>query len=173
MTAKESLVTKRTTDSPYLRDSRRLSDVLAAIQAMGSYKFYKLDFARWADRITGDSTKGDYWRTLFEQHPEFFRLDSTKEQASLIWRRQYPKLFHVDRECKITRDEFIALSAPEKARVSRVALSADDIHSLMQAAIDLHSRAIEQQRERRWWIPLIASAAGGLVGALVGAAFGS
>jgi hypothetical protein len=30
---------------------------------------------------------------------------------------------------------------------------------------------MEQQRERRWWIPLIASAVGGLFGAIAGAAF--
>jgi hypothetical protein len=138
---------------------------------MGSYKFYKLDFAAWADRISGDSTKAEYWRKVLEEHPEFFRLDTAKEKASLIWRRQYPKLFHVDQERKLTRQEFDDLPATEKARVSRVALAAGDIQSLMQAAIDLHSRAIEHQRERRWWIPLLASATGGLIGALVGAAF--
>ena len=30
--------------SPYLVDDHRLADVIAAIQAMGTYKYYKLDF---------------------------------------------------------------------------------------------------------------------------------
>jgi hypothetical protein len=32
-------------ESPYLPNSGRLADVIAAIQAMGTYKFYKLTFA--------------------------------------------------------------------------------------------------------------------------------
>ena len=40
--------------SPYLRDPNRLGDVIAAIQAMSTYKFYKLSFAGWADRMSAD-----------------------------------------------------------------------------------------------------------------------
>ena len=39
--------------SPYLKDENRLGDVIAAIQAMATYKFYKLTHERWADRISG------------------------------------------------------------------------------------------------------------------------
>ena len=157
-------------DSPYVLDANRLADVLAAIQAMGSYTFYKLSFDEWADRIAADPGNAPHWRKVFEEHPEFFRLDTERNKASLIWRRQHPKLFHVDQERKLSKDEFMELTSEQKARVSRVALNASDIQALMQAAIDLHSRAIEHQRERRWWIPLIASAVGGLLGALVGVA---
>lgn len=159
--------------TPYVRDAHRLADVLAAIQAMGSYKFYKLTFDRWADRISGDVGKAAHWQRVFEEHPEFFRLDSERKRASLIWRRQHPKLFHVDQERKLSKDEFEQLEQAEKSRVSRIALGAGEIQALMQAAIDLHSRAIEHQRERRWWLPLIASAIGGLLGALVGVGFSS
>jgi len=43
--------------SPYLNDTGRLADVIAAIQAMGTYKFYKLDFEGWADRITANKNQ--------------------------------------------------------------------------------------------------------------------
>ena len=43
-------------NSPYLQD-KRLANVMAAIQVMATYKFYKLDFKGWADRISGDDTK--------------------------------------------------------------------------------------------------------------------
>jgi hypothetical protein len=79
--------------SPYLSDPSRLADVIAAIQAMGTYKFYKLDFKGWADRISADESRGEYWKKIFEQHPEFFRLDGKREKASQIWRRQYPRRF--------------------------------------------------------------------------------
>ena len=76
--------------SPYLANADRLADVIAAIQVMGAYRFYKLNFKGWADRISADETKADYWRNIFMEHPEFFRLDTKKEKASLVWRRQYP-----------------------------------------------------------------------------------
>lgn len=158
--------------SPYLAHPSRLGDVLAAIQSLGTYKFYKLDFAGWADRISGDASLAEHWKIVFEQHPEFFRIDSTKTRASLVWRRQYPKLFHVDEERKLTKSEFEALSPVKKQRVSRIALGAGDIQSLLKTAIDLHSRAVEQQRERRWWLPLVTAGAA-LVGGLVGAALRS
>lgn len=37
--------------SPYVRVPNRLTDVLAAIQAMGTYKFHMLTFETWAERI--------------------------------------------------------------------------------------------------------------------------
>lgn len=72
---------ERSTDSPYVWCANRLADVLAAIQAMGSYKYYKLPFDQRADRISGDSSAADRWRTVFEEHPEFFRLDSEADEG--------------------------------------------------------------------------------------------
>jgi len=57
--------------------------VIAAIQVMATYKFYKLDFSGWAGRIKGDENNGDYWKRIFEEHPEFFRLDKNREKGSL------------------------------------------------------------------------------------------
>ena len=88
--------------SPYLKTDHRLADVIAALQAVATYKFYKLDFAQWADRITGDQRLGEYWKAVFVEHPEFFRLDSKKEKASLIIRRQHPKRYHVDTQTVLT-----------------------------------------------------------------------
>lgn len=154
-------------ESPYLRDPYRLADVISAIQAMGTYKFYKLTFAGWSDRISGDESRADHWRRVFEEHPEFFRLDGARERASLVWRRQYPKRFHVDEERKLTVEEYDALPEPTKARVSRNPLTPDDIQALISTAIHLHARALEQHKEKRWWLPL-ASAGGALAGAIIG-----
>jgi hypothetical protein len=143
--------------SPYLEDPNRLADVIAAIQAMSTYKFYKLPFNRWADRISGDESKGNYWRRVFEDHAEFFRLDSAREKASLVWRRQYPKLFHVDRGKRLSLDEYDALTETEKTRVSRDPLTPADIKTLVDTAINLHTRAIERERESRWWVSLLST----------------
>ena len=153
--------------SPYLNDPNRLADVISAIQVMSTYKFYKLPFDGWADRISADSSRGEYWQRIFEQHPEFFRLDGQRQKASLVWRRQYPKRFQVDEERILTKEEYDELDEPATQRVSRVRLTPADIKALVDTAINLHARALEEQKEKRWWIPL-ASAAGGLLGGLLG-----
>jgi hypothetical protein len=157
--------------SPYLSDPNRLADVIAAIQVMSTYKFYKLPFDGWADRINADPSRATYWQNIFEQHPEFFRLDGQREKASLVWRRQYPRRFQVDDERVLTRDEYQSLDDKAKEHVSRVRLTPADIKTLVDTAINLHARALEEQKERRWWLPL-ASVIGGLVGGVLGALIG-
>lgn len=153
-------------NSPYLNEPARLAEVISAIQVMGTYKFYKLDFSGWADRISGDANQAEHWKKVFEEHPEFFRLDAGRGRASLVWRRTYPKLYAVDREEKISRDQFFQLSDEQKARISRSPLTNSDISTLISAAIQLHSRALEQQQDKRWWI----SGVMGLLGVIIGAA---
>ena len=157
-------------DSPYLKGATRLGDVIAAIQAMAVYKFYKLSFEEWADRISADKAQADRWRTVFLEHPEFFRLDGAREKASLVWRRQFPRRYDVDAERVLTLAEYDSLPAERSARVSRIPLSSGDIKALVDTAVNLHSRALEHQKDKRWWVAL-ASAGGGLIGALVGKLF--
>jgi hypothetical protein len=126
-------------------------------------------FEGWADRITANKNQALYWKNVFEQHAEFFRLDGAREKASLVWHRQYPKRFHVDLEKRLSVEEFQALSEDQKGRVSRDPLTPDDIKALVDTAISLHSRALESEHARRWWIPLASSAIGGLLGAILGA----
>lgn len=154
--------------SPYLAQENRLADVIAAIQAMGSYKKYKLPFSEWADRIAGDELKAGYWQRVFTEHPEFFRLDGKREQASLVWRRQFRKRFHTETEKIITRDEFYAMDDEGKAKVSRNPLSPEDIAVLINTAIELHARELQHQQDKRWLITLVVSGIGGLVGAIIG-----
>jgi hypothetical protein len=56
-------------ESPYLADSGRLADVIAAIQALGTYKFYKLSFEGWADRITANKNQALYLKKRFRTAP--------------------------------------------------------------------------------------------------------
>ncbi|OGB00030.1 MAG: N-carbamoyl-L-amino acid amidohydrolase [Burkholderiales bacterium RIFCSPHIGHO2_12_FULL_69_20] len=158
-------------ESPYLRDATRLGDVIAAIQAMAVYKFYKLTFEEWADRISADKAQADKWKALFLEHPEFFRLDGAREKASLVWRRQFPRRYDVDAERILSMEEYEALSFEKNARVSRTPLSSSDIKALVDTAINLHSRALEQHKDKRWWVAL-ASAGGALFGSIVGKLLG-
>jgi hypothetical protein len=153
--------------SAYLNSQSRLADVIAAIQAMATYKFYKLDFAGWADRITGDPGAADYWEAVFRQHPEFFRLDSGSVRASLVWRRQHQKRFSVDEMRILSREEFYALDDAAKGRVSRTPLTSDEIGTLIKTAVDLHARALARLQDARWWIPLLAGLLGMVIGSLL------
>jgi hypothetical protein len=89
------------TNSPYLSDLNRLADVIASIQVMGTYKFYKLDFKVWADRISGQSSNATTGESFLRSTQSFFRLDSGKMNASLVWRRTHQKLYDVDKEKKL------------------------------------------------------------------------
>ena len=77
----------------YLQNEQRLADVIAAIQAMASNEYYERRSEKWAGIISGDEQKGDYWRTVFEEHQEFFRFsqrgagENRKRYYSLIARR--------------------------------------------------------------------------------------
>lgn len=101
--------------SPYLNDDQRLADVIAAIQVLGTYKFYKLDFVGWSKGITGSAGNSSYWKIIFEQHPEFFRLNNDQTKVSLVWRRSYQRNFHVDREVILTRQECEELPQNERS----------------------------------------------------------
>jgi len=159
--------------SPYLNAPNRLADVIAAIQVMATYKFYKLDFAQWADRIEAKTDRADYWRKVIKEHPEFFRTDSKDEKASLVWRRQHQKRFDVDTESKITKEDFLARSDVSKARVSRSRLTSEELKTLIDAAIKLHSAAFEQKKYRSWWVTPAMSFAGAIIGVILTALLGT
>lgn len=131
---------------------------------MGTYKFYKLSISKWAERTSGQRNDCEYWENIFKQHPEFFLLEG-EERASLVWRRTNQKLYDVDAERQLSKEEYAQLKEGQQSRISRKPLSPDDIGTLINTAIELHSRATEQERERRWWVPVAI----GLVGVLVGA----
>ena len=158
----------KSTKSPYLSEPTRLADVIAAIQAMGTYKFYKLDFDGWSKRISGNSSKSDHWEKIVNEHPEFFRLNTEKDKASLVWRRNYQRSFHVDKNVELTREECNQLPADElDQRVSRVPLSSSDISVLVNTAISLHSRELEEKKASRWWVMPTVAVIGGVAGAII------
>ncbi|MBC8285836.1 MAG: N-carbamoyl-L-amino acid amidohydrolase [Nitrospinae bacterium] len=146
----------------YTANENRLADVIAAIQVMSVYKFYKLDFSHWATRISGQKDKDIYWKNIFMQHPEFFRLSEDKCKASLVWRRTRPRRYDVDQEKVISNEDYENLS--DKARISRSPLDNSDISTLINAAIHLHSEEIANKKDARWWVSGII----GVIGAITG-----
>ena len=138
--------------NPYLKD-HRLADVIAAITTLGTYKFYKLDFAGWAMRISGTAKDARHWQSVFKEHPEFFRVNTGDDKASLVWRRQFPRNFNVDDIKETVPDDEIDGTAED--RISRQRLDAEQITALIDVAVKLHDRALEQKKAGYWWIPVL------------------
>jgi len=153
--------------SPYLKENDRLSKVIAAIQVMGKYKYYQLNFEKWAYRITGKKNQEKIWEKIFKEHPEFFRVSAKEKRASLAWRRTYPKRYNVDTEQKISHAEFKSLTDEQKKRISREILTNEDIRTLINTAIDLHASALKKSQDERWWIHLALPFAGAILGAFI------
>jgi len=151
--------------NPYLKNNR-LADVIAGITALGTYKFYKLGFEGWADRISGSKAKAEYWKTVFKEHPEFFRISAEGDKASLVWRRQFPKTYHVDQKKDLPLPEG-AKSHDDNERISRRPLEPSEITALISIATNLHDRALEQHKAGKWWIPILTAILA-LIGGLIG-----
>ena len=154
--------------NPYTNNPTRLTDVIAAIQAMGNYKFYNLSFSKWAHRICGDKEQGMYWKEIFEQHPEFFRLNKDQDKASLVWRRNYTRRYDVDEEETIGKEEYGELTKEQKKRISRNPLPDSGVSTLISAAIDIHSRELDRKKASRWWVPVLVTLISVITGAIIG-----
>jgi hypothetical protein len=112
--------------------------------------------------------RAGHWQRVFEEHPEFFRLDGERKRASLVWRRQYPKRFNVDTLSEISKEQYDGVDGTEKAQISRVPLLASDIKTLIDTAINLHSRALEAEKHQHWYKPAALQVLAALVGAVIG-----
>jgi hypothetical protein len=154
-------------ESPYLKHNR-IADVLAALQVMALNSPYRMSCKDWAFKISGDEEKSKYWRAIFDEHPEFFRKSTLSDDSyALIWRRALPRRYDRATKQLITDAEYDALSAQEKAKITRPAVPESQIKTLMDMAVDLHSRAVEANRDWRWWIAPALSFGGSFVGALI------
>lgn len=80
----------------------------------------------------------------------------------------FPNANDVDTGKVLTVEEYDALTDAQRLRISRVPLTSADIKALVDTAVNLHSRALEHQRDKRWWTAL-AGGVGGLLGSVLGA----
>ena len=158
--------------SPYLATDGRLSDVIAALQALGSYDWATRKVERWREGL-GEPISAVNWSEIFKQHPEFFRLNNGL--ATLRWRHAYDRIYAPGAKPKreLSDEELAGMSQAQKdEQLTRKPLSAEQIQALVATAVDLHSRAIAHQEEGRWWVAhatQVAIAFAGLLGVLLGA----
>lgn len=158
--------------SPYLKP-HRLADVIAAIQFMSLHIHSSQPCEQWAHYISGDAKRADHWRMVFNEHPEFFRRSPDfRDHYALIWRRALPRLYHRKLDRPLTKPEFDSLPPEDQRDVSRLRVPDGEIKTLVDIAIELHSKAREQHVDWRWWVPTAASFAGALLAVLLGQALG-
>jgi hypothetical protein len=120
-------------DNPYLKEGR-LADVIAAITALGNYRYYKLSFEKCAEQISNKPDDAQRWGALFAEHPEFFRINPVDQKASLVWRRQHPKRYDPRRAIEVTREEYDALEPARRDRLSRRPLEPSEDCNQMQSS---------------------------------------
>jgi len=154
--------------SPYLSNSSRLADVLAAIQVMGSYPWATRQEARWQEKL-GAPLSADSWTVLFREHPEFFRIND-EDGITLRWRHGYDKTFRPSELRELSSTELDGLSPEQRKELTRKPLTEGQIETLLKTAIELHTRAVAYAQERRWLTPLLFALLGVVLGAILQAA---
>lgn len=167
--------------SPYLKNSNRLEDVIAAIQVLGAYEkrtSRKLKF--WISLLGNDEK---HWEKVFRDHPEFFRVNDRSQHnevideddanenreiwVSLRWRVAYLGIYDYNKNRELTEDELSNLSDEQKKKLTRKPLSSEQIQSLIATAIELNEKAISDDSRRKWWKPLLTGVFV-IFGALIG-----
>jgi hypothetical protein len=169
---------------PYLEPGR-LPDLIAAIQVMATAGWGSLPIGRWVAELEGAEevalgkraqapTEGaDYkkWEEIFEQHREFFKIYTLEgdKRVALRWRFAQPvdydprtgKVLSVEELQDITvRDEKFY------AQFTRKPLAPEQVDVLIKTAVELHSRVIAAQQDRRWLWPIVVSLAVAAIGLL-------
>ena len=151
--------------SAYLKHQSRLSDVVAAIQILGTYKFASRKIEEWEKALGRTPASAITWLEVFREHPEFFRIND--EWISLVWRRASEKTFDTRTGQELTKEQLDRLTTDEQRKVTRAPLTTDQVTALIEVAIKLQGQAIARRSELRWWVPLLIGAIGVAIGALL------
>lgn len=154
-------------ESVYLANQHRLTDLIAAIQAMGSYRYSSRTVDKW-EQILKKPKSSESWVTIFREHPEFFRASwRDKGEHQLVLRRAQDKVYDTNTGALITVAQYFALSEPQRSIYSRKPLSNEQIISLIEIAVKLQNQAVARRQELRWWIPVLTGLLGVAAGAIV------
>ncbi|MBA4095632.1 MAG: hypothetical protein C0484_02530 [Rhodospirillum sp.] len=155
----------------YLKPDR-LGDVIAALQVMGTNERAEDTIEGWARKFDDpvDASSTARWKAVFKEHPEFFKIYVLKDQekAALRWRyaRRY---FDHKQNTELTPEEAAKLPEQQRWLLTGKVLSDGQLQGLIDTAIELYSKAMTAQQEKRWALTLFVPAVSGLAGMVVGA----
>lgn len=154
--------------SPYLDKAERLADLVAAIQALGSYRYAAREEMKWR-QLLHKPKSAETWGEVFRDHPEFFRASSRDDgYHQLVLRRAQSNYTHVGNGQVITLHQLKQLTPQQQKSYSRSPLSPEQILALTDVAIKLQNQAVARRQELRWWVPVIAAFGGAVVGGILG-----
>lgn len=119
---------------PYLK-TNRLSDILALIQVLALDKHGHRSESGLQIELQGVPKSSDTWTNLAKEHPEFFRVDFSKEH----------KLALVARHVTEINEQGVRELTP------------DLIKKLIEIAIELHDRQQEKSGWWKVWLPLLVA----------------
>jgi hypothetical protein len=105
--------------SPYLKDPRRLPDVIAAVQLMGAAQRPEKKISDWTKELTHDEKEEEIerWTAVFNDHPEFFlvyRLKGEADRKAALRVRYTNKLYDAIRQKEYTQEEKDKLGEKER-----------------------------------------------------------
>jgi hypothetical protein len=156
--------------SPYLIKGR-LADIIAALQVMAAATRPEAAIERWTDELSRSKNEYDMqrWTKVFIEHPEFFLTYKFDNQlkAALRW-RYVNKLYDPKTGTEYTPQEKEALPREQRWALTTRPLGGEQVSTLLNTAIELHSRAVAEQAASRWWIPILTAVLG-FIGAVAGA----
>ena len=146
---------------PYLDNTNRLADILAAIQVMGTYEYASRTEEKWLKRLGRKPKSAIAWGNVFVEHSEFFTIDDEKN-VSLVWRRNFSRDYNVTTKKVLDADMVEEIKQREAKNISPTVLSRkpleqSQIEHLCNLAINLHEREIQHRQEMRWWITAIVA----------------
>lgn len=129
---------------PYLRSRHlaayakvgRLADVLALLQVLGQAANASRSETGLEATLQGPPRSADAWVQVAAQHPEFFRVDATKDHPVTL----------------------LARFARAGEHPERAPIDAEHLSALMATAAQLHERDITQVNRWHVWVPVVASA---------------
>ncbi len=121
----------------------RLADVLALIQVLAYDKITNRSEQGLAEEFQTKPVSADAWLLMASEHPEFFRVrevkddsDTKKDLVSLISRYVLPRI--------------------ENSK-NRPALDISTVNKLMEIAIEIHDRQVQQRDRWRLFVPIIVA----------------
>lgn len=119
---------------PYLIENR-LADVLALIQVLSLDKHRHRSEKGLEQELQGKPKSANNWKIIAQEHPEFFRVDSSREHNISLLAR------HV-------------IEVNDKGKSD---LSSDLINTLIKIAIEIHDRQNEKSDRWKVWLPLLVA----------------
>jgi len=155
---------------PYLKPGR-LADVITLLQVMSAAKRPEARIEVWAQQLdqneVADTTA--HWLTVFKEHPEFFKVYKLegKDKAALRLRYVF-KTYDAETGKEYKPNEIDLLDKATKKLLTTKPLTVEQTQILINTAIALHTRALNEQSASRYWIPLLAAGLA-FVGAILGA----